>query len=97
MLKRLLKDLHSVAVNYKIFGIQLGVEKKRIDTWELEQQKKPGLIFIEILDFWLNNYQGKSQRDELCQALESINELVLAEDIKKKYIQELGMKWFLFP
>ena len=91
LFQRLLTDLSSVEVKYRKFGVQLGIAKHKIDGWEMQQQKNPGLIFMDILDFWLHNYVGDTPRDELCKALEGIDELVLAKDIKKKYTQQLGM------
>ena len=60
-------------VNWYSLGIQLGIEKRKLDTIGRENPKDEERCMIEVLDFWLENTQSGRTWDKLANAVKKVD------------------------
>ena len=80
-----LKDL----INWKLLGIQLGLNKSTLDKIEVDVNGKPNsvdLAKLELFDRWLKSGELHNWK-QVIEALKKIDEIKLANDLNRKYIE----------
>ena len=85
LLSRLLKDLDSVKHKYLFFGINLNIPLPKIREWEGNYFKESTRIFPELIHFCLSNFPENTCVESMCNALDQIDERLLAQEMRGKY------------
>ncbi len=86
----LVKDLIGVQYKYMTFGVLLGISVDTIRTYEKNCAHDSGDIFVQILDYFTNNFAEDVWLTKICNALEAIERKDLALKVTDKYIAPRG-------